>query len=321
MGVHTLRSRLVCIAQDPVLFSGDLRHNLDPFRERTDACLWKAVTQVGLARVVLDRVLGKGNISGSGVGDGGGTTTTTTATTASAEGSAEGEASDANDDDGDRILLAGSDHSAMVAAALAMRIEPYGDNLSVGQRQLLCIARALVRRDVSGARQETSNEEADEGEGRGGGGGGGGGGGAKAFQPCIILLDEATASIDRSTDDVIQRVLKRVFMTGSRRHQKLGSGSGSGDANETTRNGHGHGHEHHPPEEELTSGAGGAPCTVLAIAHRIETIIDSDLVVVMDKGAAAEFDAPAALLADPASAFTALCAAAKGGTKEGGRDS
>ena len=99
-----------------------------------------------------------------------------------------------------------------------------GSNLSAGQRQLLCMARALLR----SAR--------------------------------ILILDEATSSIDTATDGVIQGTIATAF----------------------------------------------ADCTVLTIAHRLHTIIQSDRVLVLDAGRVAEYDTPAALLRRPGGAFKAL---------------
>merc|ERR1712086_162076 len=89
-----------------------------------------------------------------------------------------------------------------------------GENFSQGQRQLLCIARSLLRK------------------------------------PKILVMDEATASIDNETDSIIQRMIRENF----------------------------------------------ASATVLTIAHRLNTIMDSDRVLVLDDGNVAEFDTPAALM-------------------------
>ncbi len=99
-----------------------------------------------------------------------------------------------------------------------------GDNFSAGQRQLVCIARALLR------------------------------------HPRILVLDEATASIDNDTDALVQRTIRASFK----------------DA------------------------------TVLTIAHRLHTIIDSDRVMVLDAGVIAEIDKPEALLSRQNSLFRSL---------------
>jgi len=99
-----------------------------------------------------------------------------------------------------------------------------GANFSVGQRQLICLARATLRRSA------------------------------------LLALDEATASIDNETDATLQRAIRSMF----------------------------------------------AECTVLTIAHRLHTIMDSTAVMLFDQGALAEYDAPEVLLADPASRFSAL---------------
>nr|GFB84423.1 putative ABC transporter C family member 15 [Tanacetum cinerariifolium] len=99
-----------------------------------------------------------------------------------------------------------------------------GENWSVGQRQLVCLARALLQKRR------------------------------------ILVLDEATASIDTETDNVMQKMIRE----------------------ETSR------------------------CTVITIAHRIPTIVDSDLVLVLDQGEIAEYDSPQRLQHDGSSAFSKL---------------
>ena len=99
-----------------------------------------------------------------------------------------------------------------------------GDNFSGGQQQLICIARALLRK------------------------------------PKILVLDEATASIDMETDEMIQKMVRVNFQE----------------------------------------------CTVLTIAHRLDTIIDSDRVIVMDAGLMAECGPPELLLTDENGAFRSL---------------
>ncbi|KAF9391917.1 hypothetical protein CPB97_005044 [Podila verticillata] len=98
---------------------------------------------------------------------------------------------------------------------LSTTIENGGENMSLGQRQLMSLARAMLAKNTH-----------------------------------ILCLDEATAAIDIETDNAIQRALRREFSN----------------------------------------------CTVLTIAHRINTIMDSDKILVLDQGRVAEYDSPQALL-------------------------
>nr|CAI5820823.1 unnamed protein product [Callosobruchus analis] len=102
------------------------------------------------------------------------------------------------------------------AAGLHFEVTEGGDNLSVGQRQLICLGRALLRRTK------------------------------------VLILDEATAAVDLETDDLIQRTIRIAFKD----------------------------------------------CTILTIAHRLNTIIDSDKILVLDQGRIAEYDTPQSLLQD-----------------------
>lgn len=99
-----------------------------------------------------------------------------------------------------------------------------GENLSVGQRQLVCLARALLRKTK------------------------------------VLILDEATAAVDLETDDLIQRTIRTEFLN----------------------------------------------CTVLTIAHRLNTIMDSDRVLVLDKGAIKEYAPPSDLLKNKNSIFFSM---------------
>eukprot|EP00939_MAST-03C_sp_MAST-3C-sp1_P002690 g2690.t1 len=198
VGLQKLRSRLAYIPQSPDLFSGTIRSNIDPFSEYSDDELWEA-----LALVQLDDFVRKGGQH------------------AKSEGGASKVVHDENES------------PRATENPLDMIVSERGDNYSVGQRQLLCLARALVRRSK------------------------------------ILLMDEATASVDTATDALIQKAL-RLFV-------------------EKTKS------------------------TVLTIAHRIDTIVRSDIIIVMEKGRVRETGSPTELLADPTSEFSKLCAEARTG--------
>ncbi|MCO5600615.1 hypothetical protein L7F22_054730 [Adiantum nelumboides] len=165
IGLHDLRSRLSIIPQDPTLFEGTMRMNLDPLEEHTDHEIWEALDKCQLGDVLRSKEL-----------------------------------------------------------KLDTLVTENGENWSVGQRQLVCLGRALLRRTR------------------------------------ILVLDEATASVDTATDGLIQRTIR----------------------------------------EELSS------CTVITVAHRIPTVIDSDFVMVLSEGRVLEFDTPINLLEDKSSAFLKL---------------
>lgn len=182
IGVSHLRSQIGIIPQNPVLFSGTIRSNLDPFDKYTDDEIWNALERCGMKDAVIDSNKKNAN-SQETVGD-------------------------------DKT---GEDNYMLLSAPVA----EYGENWSQGQRQLLCLGRALLRK-------------------------------------CrILLLDEATSSVDYETDANIQRTL---------REDCIG-------------------------------------CTVLTIAHRVNTIMDSDKILVMKDGKVAEYAPPQDLLNDSTSLF------------------
>lgn len=155
IGLHDLRFKITIIPQDPVLFSGSLRMNLDPFSQYSDEEVW---TSLELAHL-------KGFVSA-------------------------------------------------LPDKLNHECAEGGENLSVGQRQLVCLARALLRKTK------------------------------------ILVLDEATAAVDLETDDLIQSTIRTQF----------------------------------------------DDCTVLTIAHRLNTIMDYTRVIVLDKGEIQEWGSPSDLL-------------------------
>uniref|UniRef100_A0A8D2Q509 Uncharacterized protein n=1 Tax=Varanus komodoensis TaxID=61221 RepID=A0A8D2Q509_VARKO len=155
LGLHDLRQKLTIIPQDPVLFSGSLRMNLDPFDQYSDEEVWHALELAHMKSFV---------------------------------------------------------HS--LPEGLSHPVSEAGENLSVGQRQLMCLARALLRKSK------------------------------------ILILDEATAAVDMETDHLIQETIRTEFSN----------------------------------------------CTVLTIAHRLHTIMDSNRVLVLQAGKIVEFDSPEILL-------------------------
>ncbi|KAG0301922.1 hypothetical protein BGZ98_007943 [Dissophora globulifera] len=165
VGLNRLRRHLAIIPQDPILFVGTVRENLDPFDEVQDAEIWEALERAHL-----------------------------------------------------------KDHISSLAGGLSFKVSQNGDNFSVGQRSLICLARALLRKTK------------------------------------ILVLDEATAAVDVETDELIQKTIRSEFKDR----------------------------------------------TILTIAHRIKTVMDSDKILVLEKGCIAEFEPPMTLLQRPESLFFSL---------------
>ncbi|KAK9371162.1 P-loop containing nucleoside triphosphate hydrolase protein [Lipomyces kononenkoae] len=188
IGLRDLREALTIIPQDPTLFSGTIRSNLDPFNRYTDSAIFEALHRVHL----IDNAW-----FGSGTGENHGSTSAT-------------------DDSFDPVN---------VFYNLASPITEGGTNLSQGQRQLMCLARSLLK------------------------------------SPRVIILDEATASIDYETDTLLQKTIREEFKA----------------------------------------------TTILTIAHRLRSIIDYDMILVMDAGTVKEYDKPHLLLQKKDSIFRAMC--------------
>ncbi|XP_055069172.2 ATP-binding cassette sub-family C member 4 isoform X1 [Misgurnus anguillicaudatus] len=155
IGLHDLRQKMSIIPQDPVLFTGTMRKNLDPFGQHSDQDLWNSLEEVQLKSVVEE-----------------------------------------------------------LPNKLETELAESGSNFSVGQRQLVCLARAILRKNQ------------------------------------ILIIDEATANVDPRTDELIQKTIREKFKE----------------------------------------------CTVLTIAHRLNTIIDSDRIMVLDAGRINAYDDPFVLL-------------------------
>nr|CAN70764.1 hypothetical protein VITISV_025297 [Vitis vinifera] len=167
IGLHDLRSRLSIIPQDPTMFDGTVRSNLDPLEEYSDGQTWEALDKCQLGDEVRKK---------------------------------EGK--------------------------LDSTVIENGENWSMGQRQLVCLGRLLLKKSK------------------------------------VLVLDEATASVDTATDNLIQQTLRQHFVDS----------------------------------------------TVITIAHRTTSVLDSDMVLLLDHGLIEEYDTPTRLLENKSSSFAKLVA-------------
>ena len=166
VNIQSSRRAMAVITQNPVLFTGTLRMNLDPFEEYEDMEIWNALKDASLGAMV------------------------------------------------EKLPL-----------QLNQLVKESGSNFSSGERQLLCLARALLRKNK------------------------------------IIVMDEATANVDPKTDQLIQETIRTKF-----KH-----------------------------------------CTVITVAHRLNTIMDYDRILVLDHGRVVEYDKPEILLHNEDGHFCKLC--------------
>ena len=188
---------------DPTLFSGTVRSNLDPFGLFTDEEIYtslRSVQLIGAASAEPSRPATP-------------TIAKPAANDASTPTSAQGSSSEAT-----AVL-----ENKNIFKNLNSAVAESGSNLSQGQRQLLCLARALLK------------------------------------APKVLLMDEATASIDYATDSKIQETI-REFKN-----------------------------------------------TTITIAHRLQTIIDYDKVLVLDKGEVIEYGDPWDLIREEGGIFRGMC--------------
>ncbi|KAL9659439.1 hypothetical protein QQ045_024245 [Rhodiola kirilowii] len=155
IGLKDLRMKLSIIPQEPTLFKGSVRTNMDPLRLFSDDEIWRALEKCQLKTTI-----------------------------------------------------------SSLPDLLDSSVSDEGQNWSVGQRQLFCLGRVLLKRNK------------------------------------ILVLDEATASIDSNTDSILQKVIRKEFSN----------------------------------------------CTVITVAHRVPTVIDSNKVMVLSYGKLVEYDAPSNLM-------------------------
>ncbi|BBN11589.1 protein MpABCC11 [Marchantia polymorpha subsp. ruderalis] len=165
LGLSDLRSKLAIIPQEPTLFEGTVRTNIDPLGVYSDKEIWDTLEKCQLRTIVEDK-----------------------------------------------------------PGKLDFKVVDDGDNWSVGQKQLFCLGRAILKRSR------------------------------------ILFLDEATASVDSQTDAMIQKAVRVEF----------------------------------------------ASSTVISIAHRILSVLDSDKVLVLDAGLVQEYDSPTKLKSRQGGLFASL---------------
>ena len=211
IGLQSLREAITIVPQDPTLFTGTVRSNLDPFSLFTDEEIFATLRRVQL-------------ISAPPLYSGSSAAIPVPAFNATTPPDFPQSLEDNQEERLDLAkVMTITRENANIFTTLSSPVAESGSNLSQGQRQLLCLARAILR------------------------------------APRVLLMDEATASIDYATDSSVQDTLREV-----------------------------------------------KECTIITIAHRLQTIIDYDKVLVLDKGKVVEYDAPWKLIAK-GGVFRSLC--------------
>ncbi|CAG2171209.1 unnamed protein product, partial [Oppiella nova] len=275
IGLHDLRSKLTIIPQEPNLFAGTLRLNLDPFEEYSDEELWTSLERAHLKDFISHTSDGLSyEITESGDNLSAGQRQLVCLSRALLRHSKIlilDEATAACDLDlyhknpiyspelFDSIWIQRAhlkDFISHTSDGLSYEITESGDNLSAGQRQLVCLSRALLRHSKILILDE-------------------------ATAACILILDEATAACDLETDSLIQSTIRDEFSdcTVLTIAHRLNTS--------TIR-------------DEFSD------CTVLTIAHRLNTVLDYNKILVLDNGVIAEMDSPNNLLKRPDSLFYGL---------------
>ncbi|KAL1304382.1 hypothetical protein AAFC00_003383 [Neodothiora populina] len=211
IGLQDLRENIVMVPQDPTLFTGTIRSNLDPFGLFTDEEIFTA-----LRRVQLIGAATAANSPSRPSSPANGKTVTAKASRATLRVQNASSGTPAGS-------ISAAFENKNLFLNLNSAVAESGSNLSQGQRQLLCLARALLK------------------------------------NPKVMLMDEATASIDYATDAKIQETLREIKNT------------------------------------------------TITIAHRLQTIIDYDKVLVLDKGEVVEFGDPWDLVRDESGTFRSMC--------------
>eukprot|EP01083_Nonionella_stella_P070803 189645_1 len=231
VALQTLRSKLCIIPQDAMLFSGDIRFNIDPFNPNQEVLeqfvlkfdgdhhLCKKLDKMGITnvkklrdydeedkRILNDKEIEKVNRMKMYLDE------------------YDNTLLDALKVSHCYALLTKNKNMCDTESILDMKVNENGSNFSVGERQLICLSRAVARKSS------------------------------------ILLLDEATSSVDAETDRLIQQTIRDVFVDR----------------------------------------------TILTIAHRMDTILDYDRILIMDKGCVLEYDTPSNLLAHKNNMFSEI---------------